>query len=418
MSTTKERLLNDLETLRHQLAEIEAYDVPEADNAPILEDIPTLHADNIPLLGDTVPAKRQDVIEAHRSVMAQINAEIEQIEQTGADTNIGAPETNSKPDTTIDTAIIEPSTEIESNIDIDEASVAESSSEENKQGVTASRSSDAHQASELVGFQKELNLQKEINKDTVGSSANGHNTESFGSTRITSPDPNNVETSALDMNSSEINSSEINNPKINSSDQSSSSDEIDSSIDSSELALTLVIPPEHTEIKSLEPATTPTDNNEQEQEPIKQEASSPQNTDDDEPMGKVESIMLNTTTPPPHQPSTNAGEENPFLPQHLRERLNQSKSSLLEEIARSSESLDASTALLKNVARHPKRKEASLQSQLDTADFTDDASISGVIDGMVAKYLPLIEADLRQRLHVTIRKQIEEPQNKTLDPAL
>jgi hypothetical protein len=112
-------------------------------------------------------------------------------------------------------------------------------------------------------------------------------------------------------------------------------------------------------------------------------------------------------------------DDNPFLPKHLRERLNQSKTSLLEEIARSSQALDASTALLRNFAEKKTEKPAKPPVEKQSADkpaakperrfsaflaavSAENAALDAVdaelVETLVAKYLPLIEADLRQQL--------------------
>ena len=75
--------------------------------------------------------------------------------------------------------------------------------------------------------------------------------------------------------------------------------------------------------------------------------------------------------------------ENPFLPQHIRERLHQGKSSFMEEIAQVSESL--------NRFGHSRNRDKLISPP------PKNATVS-VIDELVAKYLPLIEADLRAKL--------------------
>ncbi len=104
------------------------------------------------------------------------------------------------------------------------------------------------------------------------------------------------------------------------------------------------------------------------------------------------------TIEPPAQPlsSNNPAkapmDENPFLPKHLRERLNKSKSNLMEDIARSTDALNASSAFLRNYsapteASEPKSGSSNVRS-----------SHKELIDSLVAQYLPIIEAELRKRL--------------------
>lgn len=80
--------------------------------------------------------------------------------------------------------------------------------------------------------------------------------------------------------------------------------------------------------------------------------------------------------------------ENPFLPQHIRERLTQNKNSILEELAHVGESLN----------RHD--KSSSMAKQEHSSDDPDDA----LIDELVAKYLPKIEFELRARLKEQLKK--------------
>jgi len=75
--------------------------------------------------------------------------------------------------------------------------------------------------------------------------------------------------------------------------------------------------------------------------------------------------------------------ENPFLPQHIRERLSKNKASMMEDLAHVGETL----------SRHKKDKqEAATEAQHQ------------LIDELVAKYLPEIEKELRERLHQSLQK--------------
>lgn len=105
-------------------------------------------------------------------------------------------------------------------------------------------------------------------------------------------------------------------------------------------------------------------------------------------------------------------EENPFLPQHLRDRLDQSKNSLFQEIARSGESLEASTALLRNFAYDKTTfKGASNRAAEPNSSKTSTSSShlkqqnhQDIIDSLVEKYLPMIETDLRQHLTLLLEE--------------
>lgn len=266
-SNTKERLLHDLEALRHQLAEIEAYGTEREGDVPTVMTIPTLETDNIPLLGDAVPADRDEAIAAHRAAMAQLDAELKELDKKAA----------------------------------------------NSQSIAANNS-EHHSA---------------IKKTT----------ERDGTTTTHSTDKN-----------------------------------------------TKLV--ESTAVAAVQKPVAA---------PLKTANLSPTHF----AFEGISSTMANT------KPVARA-DDNPFLPAHLRERLNKSKSSLLEEIARSSESLDASTALLRNFGQQGQAVQQVRTQSLDT-QYQD------IVDTLVAKYLPLIEADLRQRLTTALNKQVSA--NKKHEPS-
>ncbi len=113
-------------------------------------------------------------------------------------------------------------------------------------------------------------------------------------------------------------------------------------------------------------------------------------------------------TPPSTKPLPTKSE-NPFLPQHILDRLNQGKRNLVEEIAQSSAALDASTAILRTHARADRLTRSSYgeaKPQQHHA-FTRDKSAQQkqkIVDDLVEEYLPLIAAELRRRL----RKILDE----------
>ena len=249
MSTTnKERLLNDLEALRHQLEQIEAYGDENTSTQPEMLFIPTLEADNIPLLGDVVPANREEAIVAHREAMAALDAELKMLDQETPKDTSNNPEAYSK------------------------------------------------------------------EAEQVGATAPQHNTPAAPKTQA-------------------------------------------SIFQEYKLATTLPV-----DTRLFNPITT-----------------------------------------------ADIGDDNPFLPQHLRERLNQSKSFLLEGIAKSSESLDASTALLKNFSGA-----TDAHKTLKTAHkYSDINDHNQLIDALVAKYLPIIESELRQQLSDSLNPKKIRIQNNT-----
>lgn len=102
--------------------------------------------------------------------------------------------------------------------------------------------------------------------------------------------------------------------------------------------------------------------------------------------------------------------ENPFLPKHILDRLNQGRN-LVEEIAQSGAALDASTAILRTHARAERLSRPSHAS--DTEEHRSHQSFSKdkselkkqkLIDDLVEDYLPLLAAELRRRL----RKMLDE----------
>ena len=102
------------------------------------------------------------------------------------------------------------------------------------------------------------------------------------------------------------------------------------------------------------------------------------------------------------QASTTKGE-NPFLPKHILDRLNQGKRNLVEEIAQSGAALDASTALLRAKAR-AERPRAGQNTQHEQRHSYGSGKMKAeqqkqqLIDDLVEDYLPLIAAELRRRL--------------------
>jgi len=112
-------------------------------------------------------------------------------------------------------------------------------------------------------------------------------------------------------------------------------------------------------------------------------------------------------TVPGHKPLP-IKSDNPFLPQHILDRLNAGKRNLVEEIAQSSAALDASTAILRTHARaerlnRPTYAEPKSQ-QYSFARDKSGAQKQKIVDDLVEEYLPLIAAELRRRL----RKILDE----------
>lgn len=111
-------------------------------------------------------------------------------------------------------------------------------------------------------------------------------------------------------------------------------------------------------------------------------------------------------TPPPGKPLPTKSD-NPFLPQHILDRLNQGKRNLVEEIAQSSAALDASTAILRTHARAERLAKPAYSDSKPQYSFSRDKSAlqkQKMVDDLVEEYLPLLAAELRRRL----RKMLDE----------
>lgn len=118
-----------------------------------------------------------------------------------------------------------------------------------------------------------------------------------------------------------------------------------------------------------------------------------------------------TVAPPPISPPLTKPlpkkSDNPFLPQHILDRLNQGKRNLVEEIAQSSAALDASTAILRTHARAERLSKPTYSETRPQHSFSRDKSAQQkqkIVDDLVEEYLPLIAAELRRRL----RKMLDE----------
>jgi hypothetical protein len=109
----------------------------------------------------------------------------------------------------------------------------------------------------------------------------------------------------------------------------------------------------------------------------------------------------------PHKPLP-IKSDNPFLPQHILDRLNAGKRNLVEEIAQSSAALDASTAILRTHARAERlNRPTYAETKPQQYSFARDKSAmqkQKIVDDLVEEYLPLIAAELRRRL----RKILDE----------
>ena len=105
-----------------------------------------------------------------------------------------------------------------------------------------------------------------------------------------------------------------------------------------------------------------------------------------------------------------ANGENPFLPAHIRERLNKNKNTVLEELANIGETLARSSnqySSVKTKLADAAATEGNLSAEPNTASSsqstnaertTKAAPNDALIDELVAEFLPKIEAALRKKL--------------------
>ncbi len=103
---------------------------------------------------------------------------------------------------------------------------------------------------------------------------------------------------------------------------------------------------------------------------------------------------------------------NPFLPQHILDRLNQGKRNLVEEIAQSGAALDASTAMLRTRTRAERQQKSIYndpKSSVPTGEASDRTSVrqQQLIDNLIEEYLPLLASELRKRLKKILDAQDE-----------
>ena len=107
-------------------------------------------------------------------------------------------------------------------------------------------------------------------------------------------------------------------------------------------------------------------------------------------------------TPPPAAPLTKphgAKSENPFLPQHILDKLSQGRKDLADDIVQSSASLDMSTAILRTHARAERVGKPNLNNNPFSSKDRASKEKQKLIDDLVDEYLPLMAAELRRRLH-------------------
>lgn len=489
-SNTKTRLLKDLESLRHQLAELEAYDANPELTPSNIEAITSLDADNIPLLGDAVlidPVSREEAISVRREALAHLDSALKELEGEGGDLQA----TPEKGDSAAQNAVEIPTSDehitqgsalgkfahedaLLNDTDLLEHTMSESdildiNELDDEDPLSPPPNLSAHIQSESLILEIPT---KQDPTEAMGESADSLSTQSTQIDLMQMPtledrideESNTVEESTLEnlikskpepekfasayslssnpapshpapsnpapsfsesaFEASQEEARPASKPEthqINS--EIASSPEITSSPENASTRVEANNPPINEAVKPSVFSQKPLGSFADTSKPIEPKATTlAHNTDSPEtPEANItnnnelpaflqaENIMMNTTKdqplPEPTSLQANA-EDNPFLPQYLRERLSKSKSSLLEEIARSSESLNASTALLRNFGgRSHSTHSGSHASSQKTQGVNTSPEHQAIVDHLVAKYLPIIEADLRQRLHSSIKQQ-------------
>lgn len=100
--------------------------------------------------------------------------------------------------------------------------------------------------------------------------------------------------------------------------------------------------------------------------------------------------------PQPSQRIPKAKGENPFLPQHIRERLKSNNPELIQAIAKTADSL------------LPRQNDSSLaaKSSQNSDSIVEKEQLNHtLVDKLVKEYLPKIEAELRQRLQASLNSE-------------
>lgn len=93
---------------------------------------------------------------------------------------------------------------------------------------------------------------------------------------------------------------------------------------------------------------------------------------------------------------------NPFLPQHILDRLNDGRRNLVEEIARSGAELESSTAILRARTKTERNRHFP-NAQADARD-PDEVKKQQLVEDIVEEFLPALADELRKRL----REQLDQ----------
>lgn len=103
-----------------------------------------------------------------------------------------------------------------------------------------------------------------------------------------------------------------------------------------------------------------------------------------------------------------ADNENPFLPRHIRERLSQGRSTIMDELMQVGHSLNRDKSQFQRHASGPESEGPSHPTPMLHSSRQTDR----IVEELVAEYLPRMEAELRKRL----REQLSKPAGKVTDP--
>ncbi len=119
--------------------------------------------------------------------------------------------------------------------------------------------------------------------------------------------------------------------------------------------------------------------------------------------GKLQSELLNVPGAPEQPKLSPSKRENPFLPQHILDKLNKGRQELEADFVQSSAALDVSTAILRTHARAERLGRPQINNPFSAKD-REALEKQKLVDQLVDEYLPLVAAELRRRLHQMLDK--------------
>ncbi len=119
--------------------------------------------------------------------------------------------------------------------------------------------------------------------------------------------------------------------------------------------------------------------------------------------GKRQTELLNVPGAPVPPNLSPSKRENPFLPQHILDKLNKGRQELEADFVQSSAALDVSTAILRTHARAERLGRPQMNNPFSAKD-REALERQKLVDQLVDEYLPLVAAELRRRLNQMLDK--------------